>query len=115
MKHFKKNATFGGREKARDIRRHPIEDFREYVKAGIFSRLPQLPSEFEVVVAPDQDVIVRFYGRGTRPIEVKCQRDVNGGRTVLADRSIEIELIGAAATNWTPATTAKKRAKSKSK
>jgi hypothetical protein len=115
MKHSEENSTFGGREKARNIRRHPIETFREYVKAGLFLRLPRLPSEFKVVVAPNQDFIVRLYGRGTRAIEVKCQRDVNGGMMVLADRSIEIELIGTAAADRARFATAKKRAKSKSK
>jgi hypothetical protein len=115
MKQSKVNPTFAGREKGRDIRRHPIKAFRQYVKAGLISRLPKLAPEFRVVVAPNQDFIVRLYVRGARPIEVKCQCDVNGGMTVLADRSVEIELIGTAAADRARFATAEKRAKSKSK
>ena len=115
MKHSEENPSFGGREKARNIRRHPIEAYREYVKAGLFSHVPKLPPEFRVVVAPNQDFVVRLYGRGSQPIEVKCQFDVNGGMTVLAHRSVEIELIEMAAANLARVATAEKQAKSKSK
>ena len=113
MKHFEKNPTFGGRIKARNIRRHPIEAYREYVKAGLFSRVPKLPQEFRVAVAPNQDFIVRLYGRGTRSIEVMCLRDVDGGITLLADRSIEIELIETAAATRARIAVAEKQGKSK--
>jgi len=115
MKQSKDNPTFGGREKARDIRHHPIKAFREYVRAGLFSRVPKLLPEFRVVVAPNQDFIVRLYGRGTRPIEVKCQRDVGGGMKVLADRSVEIELIGTAAATRARIAVVEKQGKSKTK
>ena len=115
MKKSEENSTFGGRLKARNIRRHPIEAYRRYVKWGIFSRLPRLPSEFQVEVPPNQDFVVRLYGRGSQPIEVKCQFDVNGGMTVLAHRSVEIELIEMAVANLARVATAEKQAKSKSK
>ena len=107
MKHFEKNPAFGGRIKARDIRRHPIEAYREYVEAGLIPRIPKLDPQFSVAVAPNQDFIVRFYGRGGNPIEVECYNHANGRISVLADQSSEIELMRKR--------TAKKRAKSKSK
>lgn len=107
MKDLEKNSTFGGRIKARVIRRHPIEAYREYVKAGMISRIPKLDPEFMVAVSPKQSFIVRHYGRNGRPIEVKCYCHANGSVSVVADRSSEIELM--------PKLTAKKRAKPNSK
>jgi hypothetical protein len=107
MNKARKTANFSGSKKARNIRRHPIESYREYLNAGVISRIPKLDPEFMVAVSPKQSFIVRHYGRNGRPIEVKCYCHANGSVSVVADRSSEIELM--------PKFIAKSRVKSKSK
>ena len=79
---------------SRDIRRHPLREFRKQLKAGEISRLPQLRSDFKVAIPADEDFVVRFRGRGARPIRVVFLRGGNGAMTAFAHERIEIEFIG---------------------
>lgn len=80
----------------RDIRRHPIHKFREQLKKGEISELPQLGREFFIAVPQDEDFIVRLRQPGALPIEA-IFRNSGGkacGHAVFSDPEFEIELIG---------------------
>jgi hypothetical protein len=70
--------------------------------------------DFAVGVPSDEDFVVRFRGRGARPIEVTCLRSANGGVMAFAHRSVEIELIGTQVARGARSAAAAKRRNSKS-
>ena len=80
----------------RNIRRHPIHKFREQLKKGEISELPQLGREFIVAVPQHEDFIVRLRQRGAPPIEARFHNSGGKacGHAVFSDPEFEIELIG---------------------